>query len=234
MGEDYKRIKVRRISFYIIHKQRVIFIYCVKCGKNLPENSKFCNDCGSLQEKSDVNTQIESQTSEPTKTHHITKHRKKENKNKKNGCSAVILVLILFIVVICWLPTMDEKTTDESTYSVTESTTKEIIQISASKLIKAYQENEINASNNYKDKYLEVTGYVEQISRSDNLFMDDGYYVYINYGNDYDFNTICCSLNDESVEAASKFTPGDKITIIGRCEGFSTIYVNLYDCIIVK
>lgn len=161
---------------------------------------------------------------------------KKQSKN--NGCLNAVTGVFLFIIILGFFASFgedkDTSSASGSDVSITESTTEPVIEISASKLIKAYQENEINASKNYKDKYLKVTGYVDQVSRSDNVFLDDGYYVYIDYGNDWDFNTICCSLNEESVDAASEFKPGDKITIIGRCEGFETIHIKMYDCDIVK
>lgn len=218
-------------------------MYCNNCGKELPENSKFCNYCGASQQSETVNvpnTHIEEKVEKPVlTTRQMRKSMKANNKNK--GCSTlagilgVILFLALLINIFGDTDDSDIKVNSSaSSTSGTVETTEPPIEISAEKLIKAYQENEINASNMYKDKYLKVTGYVDNVSQSDNLFVDDNYYVYIDYGNDYDFNDICCRLNDESAERAANLKPGDKIVLVGRCEGFSTIYVDMYDCTIIK
>lgn len=284
-------------------------MYCIKCGNELPDNSKFCDSCGTLQEKGSSK-----QDTEPKSDIQQLISQKRETSSLRTWMLVIFAIVplltfvFLFVVIIsnfniipkiinllfglAWFvscvllrkdlkqkigtkskskwffnnvwsafggivvvgcvlaafvatPALEEPTdkkintatTAAMTETVTEiepeSTTKPFIEMSASKLIKAYQENEINASKNYKDKYLKVTGYVNQVSRSDNLFLEDGYFIYIDYGNPYDFNTICCLLNEESIEAASEFKPGDKITIIGRCEGFETIHINMHDCDIV-
>lgn len=208
-------------------------MYCIKCGNELPENSKFCNACGSFQqEKNDVTTDFKA-----FQTQQKQKNNKDNRKHKKIGCLVIVALLIWFIFVFLFVSLNEEPENSENnsnSYSVSETTAEQIIEISASNLIKAYQENEIKASEMYKDRYLKVTGYVDQLSRTDNTFIGDGYYVYIDYGNSYDFNTISCMLREEYVDDAANLKQGDKITIIGRCAGFSGIYVDMYDCEIVK
>lgn len=206
-------------------------MYCVKCGNKLPEDSKFCSACGSFQqEKNDVTTEFKT-----FQTQQNQKNNKDSRKYKKIGCLVIVALLVWFVFVFLFVFLNGESENSENnSYSVSETTAEQIIEISASTLIKAYQENEINASEMYKDRYLKVTGYVDQLSRTDNTFIGDGYYVYIDYGNSYDFNTISCMLREEYVDDAANLKQGDKITIIGRCAGFSGISVDMYDCEIVK
>lgn len=210
-------------------------MFCPGCGKEIPDTIRFCPECGCFMQGNG------SDASEPNGTSKSKRAFSKGNvkrQNKSNGCLGAVAGVFLFFVVIGLFASSEEgkdtSSANNNVVSATESTTEPPIEISASKLIKAYQENEINASKKLKGRYLKVTGYVDQVSRSDNLFLEDGYYVYIDYGNEWDFNTICCSLNEESVDAASELKPGDKITIIGRCEGFETIHIKMYDCDIVK
>ena len=216
-------------------------MYCIHCGKELPDNSKFCNHCGSSQE-----TVTDIQSKEPQIEQPVVSKRKEcKSTKKKPGCLSIGIFLFLFFIIIMCVMLFSEETTDDKTNNITivstaeiiaepELTTDTLIEITAEKLIKAYQENEIKASNQYKDKYLKVMGYVNNISRSDNVFLSDSFYVYIDDGNPYNFNDICCLLNDKSIDLAADIKPGDKIEIIGRCEGFSITSVDMYDCTIIK
>lgn len=211
-------------------------MYCIHCGKELPENSKFCNHCGGAQT---TTSNVQKTQTESVQKPHPVKSLPKEKDSKQNkGCSRVVYILAVIIGLAIAIGVFgnDESETKpkESQVSTTQATTEAPIEISAKNLIKAYQENEINASNNYKGKYLKVTGYVDDVGQSDNIFLSDSYYIYIDDGNDYNFNDIRCSLNDESIEKAASFKPGDKIVIIGRCEGFSITSVDMYDCTIIK
>lgn len=288
-------------------------MYCINCGKELPENSKFCNHCGASQEvfstqNTEPKVEIKSENQEHTPKNKETDSRltwlkvifaiapvlafvflfvviisdfniipkiinllfgiawfvscvlvrkdlKQKIGTKSNikwffnniwsvfgGLVVVGCVLTAFVATPVSEEPTDEKTNIATTAVVTETvtetepepTTEPPVEITAEKLIKAYQENEINASKKYKDRYLKVTGYVDNVSRSDNVLLSDSYYVYIDDGNDYNFNDIRCSLNDESIEAAAEIKSGDKIVIIGRCEGFSITSVDMYDCTIVE
>lgn len=281
-------------------------MYCTNCGKELPDNSKFCNHCGTLQEE--VSSKQNTEAKADIQQHNLQKREissrwtwlmvifavapvltfiflfiviisnfniipkiitllfgiawfvscvlvRKDLKQKigtkpnikwlfNNVWSALGGIVVVGCVLIAFVATpaskepTDEKANTATTATVTETepepTTEPVIEITAEKLIKAYQENEINASDMYKDRYLKVTGYVDDVSRSDNVLLSDSYYVYIDDGNPYNLNDICCVLNEESIEAASEIKSGDKIVIIGRCEGFSITDVDMYDCKIIK
>lgn len=214
-------------------------MYCTNCGKELPENSKFCNHCGARQMTTPKQEPTQQSANKTISTRQKREQMKKDKENKglSKGCktAAYVLAVILGLAIaIGVFGGSNDSTSKKQTKTTTEATTEAPIMISAKSLIKAYQENEINASNKYKGKYLKVTGYVDDIGQSDNLFMSDSYYIYIDDGDRYSFNDIRCSLNDESVEKAADFKPGDKIEIIGRCEGFSITSIDMYDCTIIK
>lgn len=156
---------------------------------------------------------------------------------------AGVFVIAFFLVSIVSSPKESENnaSTDSTTTTkvVTttekeETTTEPIIEISAKELINEYQKNEIKANDMFKGKRLRVTGYVAEFSQAEGMVFSDSYYIYIDYGNAYDFNNISCYLNDSSVEKAIELKKGDKIVIEGNCTGFSFSDVKMSSCDIIS
>ena len=91
--------------------------------------------------------------------------------------------------------------------------TKEIkyISVTADELEKALDENAINASDDYKDKYLKITGKLGNIDSS-------GDYINIDTSDDFSLTNIQCYLqNDEQRATIKKMKTGDKIVVKGKC-----------------
>lgn len=91
---------------------------------------------------------------------------------------------------------------------------EEVITIDARKLLKDYHANEVKADNNYKNKLVDVTGYVESITKD---FTDDIIVRIEADENEFGINSINCYVKDE--KAASELSKGDNISFTGRCEG---------------
>ncbi len=131
-------------------------------------------------------------------------------------------LLSIFLFIIIGFGSLDEfenlnqspKVTSDSNPSVT---------ISASKLYKEYNENEIAADEKYKGKIIEVTGVIRDIG---NDIMDNAYITLV--GNEY-FGDIQCYFNEKSVVA--KLSKGKRITVIGSCSGLM-INVQINNCIV--
>lgn len=88
----------------------------------------------------------------------------------------------------------------------------EYIKCSAQNLVDIMQSNAMKASSTYKDKYIEVTGYLSVID-------SDGKYFSINAGDeDYSFVNIQCFIqDDEQKEYIMNCSKGDEITVKGEC-----------------
>jgi len=71
-------------------------IYCWKCGKSIPVNSKFCLDCGSDIKKPQVKENIVNETSD--KTHDDIIEKKSNVGNKKNILMVVGVLAILAVI----------------------------------------------------------------------------------------------------------------------------------------
>ena len=71
-------------------------IYCWKCGKSIPVNSKFCLDCGSDIKKPQVKEEIVRETSD--KIHDKIIEKKFNDGNKKNILIVVGVLAILAII----------------------------------------------------------------------------------------------------------------------------------------
>lgn len=99
-------------------------------------------------------------------------------------------------------------------------------EISAEKLFVAYDANEVAADNNYKDKQLLITGTVNEISKdfTDAIIvqLDGGGYI----------QEVWCYFDD--AKAAANLSKGEKISVIGKCNGFMMKNVMIKDCTLAE
>lgn len=200
-------------------------MYCTNCGKELPDNSKFCNHCGASQKTvadiQGIETQIEQ-----------SDISKRKAAKKKPGCfSAAILLFIMFVIFASFMASTEDS--DNSGTQV-ESTTESSIDISSSELVKSYIDNEVKADSLYEDKTLIISGYVNRIAQTDDYDKDP--VVYVGTGKDIE-NCLRCYVSTEQKEIVAELEVGDKITVTGRCAGLGSSYfnlkcVNIYDGVI--
>ena len=131
-------------------------------------------------------------------------------------------LLSIFLFIIIGFGSLDEFENLDQSPKVTSDSNPSIT-ISASKIYKEYNENEIAADEKYKGKIIEVTGVIRDIG---NDIMDNAYITLV--GNEY-FGDIQCYFNEKSVVA--KLSKGKKITVIGSCSGLM-INVQINNCIV--
>ena len=131
-------------------------------------------------------------------------------------------LLSIFLFIIIGFGSLDELENLDQSPKVTSDSNPSVI-ISASKLYKEYNENEIAADEKYKGKIIEVTGVIRDIG---NDIMDNAYITLV--GNEY-FGDIQCYFNEKSVVA--KLSKGKRITVIGSCSGLM-INVQINNCIV--
>lgn len=79
-------------------------------------------------------------------------------------------------------------------------------------MMAALDENAMNASSTYKDKYLEVTGVLRNIDSS-------GKYIdLMQSDNEFAFIGVQCYIkSDEQKDAVAKLKKGDTVTVKGKC-----------------
>ena len=131
-------------------------------------------------------------------------------------------LLSIFLFIIIGFGSLDEFENLDQSPKVT-SDSNPSVRISASKLYKEYNENEIAADEKYKGKIIEVTGVIRDIG---NDIMDNAYITLV--GNEY-FGDIQCYFNEKSVVA--KLSKGKRVTVIGSCFGLM-INVQINNCIV--
>lgn len=78
---------------------------CSKCGVELPDDARFCNNCGANLSGDMTETSIEPSVTKISQDNEILANAKKANKNKKLGLVALVgagalLILILFCIII--------------------------------------------------------------------------------------------------------------------------------------
>ena len=96
--------------------------------------------------------------------------------------------------------------------------------ISAPQLTAAYEENEVNADQNFKGKTFYVTGRITEIKKD---ILDD---IYVTLQGDEMFREVQCYFNDAST--ASQLRKGMKVTFRGKCDGLM-MNVQMKNCELV-
>ena len=274
-------------------------MYCTNCGKELPENSKFCNYCGGSQQVVEVTQEKEVPQSTIDKQSavkndsflkfakiffviapfisliflfctivtiskfirfvaililiitavlwcvscYLSRKKLKEKVGEKNIkwlFNNLWTVLAGFLVVGCFLlsfttgdsaePTnanTDTSVASTTVITTTETTTEAPIEITAIKLIKEYQNNEIAFEKKYVGKTLLVSGVIDDIS---------SYYGsnYISISDGDSWVNVDCYLRYSEEDKAAEYNTGDYITIMGKCTGESWGDPQLSSCEIIK
>ena len=92
-------------------------IYCWKCGKSIPVNSKFCLDCGSDIKKPEIKDDVVAEDTSENISEGISKH-KSADRSKKN---ILLVVGVLAILAIIGAAVVMEGTFDKTISSIGDS-----------------------------------------------------------------------------------------------------------------
>lgn len=106
-----------------------------------------------------------------------------------------------------------------------EITTRENQTVSAADLYYMYQQNEVSADDNFKDKYFYVEGIVEEIKKD---ILDD---IYVTLKTGEVIGSVQCFLDDAKI--ASQLKKGQRITVYGKCSGLM-MNVLMKNCKVVE
>lgn len=145
------------------------------------------------------------------------------NKLKENFLFAFIFVALFTIMLACGeTPEVVEK-------EIAEQPTD--IKISANRLFKEYEANQVAADEKYKDKILEISGIVDDIGKD----IADQIYVALKVGGEYEISVVQCYFSGEHTSEAAQLKKGQKITIKGKCEEQNIVgNIIINGCVIVK
>lgn len=93
----------------------------------------------------------------------------------------------------------------------------EYLSVTATELSDALENNAMKAQNDYKDKYIEVTGTLGTIDSS-------GKYIDINSDKEFDMTIIQCYIkDDEQKDVIMNKTKGDSVKVKGYCKDVGEI-----------
>lgn len=92
-------------------------------------------------------------------------------------------------------------------------------------LAKAFDDNEIKANGDYKDKLAEISGKVYEIGES-----FGSTYIVLESFEEFTLTSVQCSFDDEAeIAKIAELSKGDEVTIIGTIDGLS-MNVGVNDC----
>jgi hypothetical protein len=93
-----------------------------------------------------------------------------------------------------------------------------------------YDANEVAADAKYKGKTLEVTGNVKEIGKG----VFGGQFVAMTLSKNQFMASVRCEFPKSAEGELSKLSKGQRVTIRGKCEGFTLDTVHLEGCTLVK
>ncbi len=109
----------------------------------------------------------------------------------------------------------------------TNGTPRSTATLPATQLQQAYEMNEVKADEVLKGKYLTVKGIVERVAKD---ILNQPYVTLKTDG----LMGIQCTFSEANAGMVMDLLPGQKVAILGRCEGRTIGIVSLDDCSIAR
>lgn len=109
---------------------------------------------------------------------------------------------------------------------------EKIVPITNDKLVKQFRDNEISASNKYKEKIIQVVGKIKSVSDSKNIWGER--IIKVELG-EYLSEEVDCHFKESDLSELSNLKNEQSVIIEGFCGGTYTFgVVHLFDCVIIK
>lgn len=173
---------------------------CPKCKEDVREDAKKCKHCGS-----DL-----------------------RNWFIRHKILTVLLVFFLIGIIGASFGKTPSKSVDSGqeleVSNVRETKVPEIVKVSARDLFLAYKKNEIAADQQYKDKTLEVSGKISNISEMlgiMNVVLDTGDFI----------TSVQCMMSESQRDTVATLNKGQFVTLQGQNTGMS-LNIALKDCVL--
>jgi hypothetical protein len=103
------------------------------------------------------------------------------------------------------------------------------IQIDAQKLYEEYKANQLKADGLYKGKTLQVTGKVVKVSQD---ALTDEYYLQIAGASKS--KSVNVFFRASELNKIADFNEGQTVTVVGRCEGYGVLRVEIKDAYLAR
>ncbi len=143
-------------------------------------------------------------------------------------------VLILVIIGIVGSASGGSKNTETTNGGSQSSQKQEVKQeptiIEASALVSEFDKNKLSANEKYKDKLVQTTGYIKNISND----VTGSYYLSLNPNNDqyYFGTTITCYFAEK--DELTSLSNGESVTVQGTMQEMTLGIVAMKDCKVIK
>lgn len=168
-------------------------VKCKTCGVEIAKSANVCPHCGAKQKK------------------HIVL-----------GVFLTVFGIFLLLIAVgsSGGDTQDRDSGENTKQSAEQKESEkalEVIEIDAPDLWMAYDENEVNADNLYKNKTLTVSGEVHEIGKD---LVTDVPYILLKAGDSLGIYSIQCYFTSPSAQdAVADIRDGDHVIISGKCAG---------------
>ncbi len=152
----------------------------------------------------------------------------------------IVLRLLLVFIVIFTVPlivntclgdrsdTISSESPSKITGNNTETTKPiEYIEVSASDLFAAFQENEIAADEKYTGKPVKVAGTINSINSKSGLTSAN---ILLDVEGMFFLGCVQCNFNSENAKVLANVEKGQAVTIVGTCNGLSLYNVIISAC----
>lgn len=124
---------------------------------------------------------------------------------------------------------------DDNKEIVNEEETKNVnaVEIKSSVLYKAYDDNEVSADNQYKDKWLRITGKIidirnNPVKKSETIIKLNGL-----IDNEYEIVGVACHFDESHKSTIASLVKGQTVTILGKCIG-KPVFIKIQECSLVN
>lgn len=118
---------------FMLKEERLLRMYCVKCGERLPDNVNYCTHCGSKTGNDHIDPRVPVHTPpsvQQTCNRPCPKCQSRfvqfqtVTESRKTGCFKILLYILLAVTFVGWLiliPLLLRKKTNTVTYGVCQS-----------------------------------------------------------------------------------------------------------------
>ncbi|HWQ76856.1 MAG TPA: hypothetical protein VN441_16235 [Syntrophomonas sp.] len=188
---------------------------CTNCGNKLTDEEKRCSVCKTKSKDfpmvADSDTEKQAEIIEAVRTRNMSK-KDVTVKKKNKGCLTVIILFLLLGFIGFMVNSCDD--TEKANAPVNKGAP---VVVTVDQLVAALKDNALQASKTYTGAYVEVTGKLSNIDSSGD------YFSITELNNEYSFDSIMCYTTEEHLDAVSKLTKGQKVTVVGTIKSVGEV-----------